>query len=271
MDLLVKPWHPSAFEVEPRMPIYKFLIENGATPDLGAAIVMNDLARVQQYVTANPQLIAQQFVCGNRIVWRPAEIAAVHGHPDILVFLAPVATAWQLDIAQDLAQALSHTFDLQVTQWLLETTHPAAPVLTDALAFACEVYQPEKLRMLLKYGAAPSASVKAKFRYDVVQNLKPSDDASRNYEMSPLLVAIGTWYGVREEAPALEECLEIVGVLREAGADVHRCYNVDIDGELLELTPLTYTQKLASLFPDKPFERVMDVLLAADAIYTELT
>ena len=79
--------------------------------------------------------------------------------------------------------------------------------------------------------------------------------------MSPLLVAIGTWYGIREAAEALDECLEVVEALLEAGGDVHRHYRVDMDGEVLELTPLTYTQKLASLFPDKPFNKVTDVLL----------
>ena len=181
MDLLVKPWHHSAFDAEPRKPFYELLVENGAVPDVGAALA------------------------------------------------------------------------------------------------------PEKVRLLLKYGADPSASLKAKFRYDVVQNLKLGDDGSRTseisplflpgtktlasetvfhtYEMSPLLVAIGTWYGVREAAAALDECLEIVEALLEAGADVHRSYRVDIDGEVLELTPLTYTQELASMFPDKPFNRIIEVLL----------
>ena len=84
--------------------------------------------------------------------------------------------------------------------------------------------------------------------------------------MSPLLVAIGTWYGVREEAPALDECLEIVKALLDAGTDLHRNYRVDIDGKILELTPLTYTEKLASLFPDKPFDKDIEVLRAVDAI-----
>lgn len=83
--------------------------------------------------------------------------------------------------------------------------------------------------------------------------------------MSPLLVAIGTWYGVREAAEALDECLEVVKTLLDAGADVHRNYRVDMDGEILELTPLTYTQKLASLFPDKPFGKIIEVLSAGDA------
>ena len=39
---------------------------------------------------------------------------------------------------------------------------------------------------------------------------------------------------------------------------------VDIDGEVLELTPLAYTRKLASMFPDKPFGRVIEVLGYAD-------
>ena len=204
------------------------------------------------------------------------------------------------------------TAALDVTERLLETTKPAASVITNALVFACEVYQPEKVRLLLKHGADPSASLKAKFRYDVVQNLKLDDDDSHTceksplflpgtktltsetlshteytiefvpklkgtktlasetlsytYEMSPLLVAIGTWYGVREAAEALDECLEIVEILLEDGADVHRSYRVDIEGEILELTPLAYTQKLASLFPDKPFDRIIEVLLAAGAI-----
>ena len=188
----------------------------------------------------------------------------------------------------------------------------SASVLTNALVFACEVYQLEKVRLLLKYGADPSASLKAKFRYDVVQNLKLGDDGSHTcersplflpgtktlaseivshteytiefvpklkgtktlvsetvshtYEMSPLLVAIGTWYGVREAAEALDECLDVVEALLEAGADVHRSYKVDIDGEVLELTPLAYTRKLASLFPDKPFDRITEVLLEAGAV-----
>ena len=87
----------------------------------------------------------------------------------------------------------------------------------------------EKVCLLLKYGADPSAPFKAKFRYDVVQNLKVGDDGSHTrersplflpgtntlasetvshtYEMSPLLVAIGTWYGVREAVEALDGVL----------------------------------------------------------------
>ena len=41
-----------------------------------------------------------------------------------------------------------------------------------------------------------------------------------------------------------------------------------MDGEILEFTPLTYTQKLASLFPDKPFERVIEVLRASENRYS---
>ncbi len=41
-----------------------------------------------------------------------------------------------------------------------------------------------------------------------------------------------------------------------------------MDGEILELTPLTYTQKLASLFPDKPFERIIEVLRASENQYS---
>ena len=77
-------------------------------------------------------------------------------------------------------------------------------------------------------------------------------------------MAIGTWYGIREAVEALDECLEVVKALLDAGADVHRRYRVDIDGEILEPTPLTYTEKLASLFPDKPFGRVIEVLSAGD-------
>lgn len=69
---------------------------------------------------------------------------------------------------------------------------------------------------------------------------------------------------MRESTPALDECLEIVEILIEAGADLHRKYRVDIDGEILELTSLTYTQKLASMFPDKSFERIMEVLREAE-------
>ena len=86
--------------------------------------------------------------------------------------------------------------------------------------------------------------------------------------MSPLLVAIGTWYGIREAVEALDECLAVVEALLEAGADVHRRYRVNMDGEVLELTPLTYTQKLASLFPDKPFERIIEVLRASENQYS---
>ena len=268
MDLLVKPWHHSAFEVEPRKPIYDLLIENGAMPDLAAAIIMDDEARVVEYIWSDPKMFEKQFVCGNQILLRPIEIAAAYGHDFILEVLCNLAAVDEVDITQDLASALTQTFDMDVTEQLLEKSKPPASVLTDALAFACEVYQPEKVRLLLKYGADPSASVKAKFRYDVVQNLKPSDNASRTYEMSPLLVAIGTWYGMRESVPALDECLEIVEALLEAGADLHRRYKVDIDGEILELTPLTYTQKLASLFPDKPFERVIEVLRASENRYS---
>jgi ankyrin repeat protein len=286
MDLLVKPWHHSAFEAEPRKPFYDLLVENGAVPDVGAALAMDDLLRAGAYVARNPQLLEQQFVCGNQIKFRPIEIAAAYGREFILSLLFTVAAAHEIDIEKDLASALTQTFALDVTEKLLETTQPAASVITNALVFACEVYQPEKVQLLLKYGADPSASLKAKFRYDVVQNLKLGDDGSwtsemsplflpgtktltsetvsHTYEMSPLLVAIGTWYGVREAAAALDECLEIVEALLEAGADVHRSYRVDIDGEVLELTPLTYTQELASMFPDKPFDRILEVLGSAD-------
>ena len=84
------------------------------------------------------------------------------------------------------------------------------------------------------------------------------------YEMSPLLVAIGTWYGLREAPEALEECLDVVKACLDAGADLHRRYKVDMGGEILELTPLAYTQKLVSLFPDKPFERIIEVLRSVD-------
>ena len=281
MDLLVKPWHHSAFESEPRKPFYDLLVENGAVPDLGAALVMNDWTRAGAYVAANPRLLEQEFVCSNRIKFRPIEIAAAYGRDFALGMLCDIATANEIDLEQDLASALTQTFALDVTERLLETTKPSASVMTNALLFACEVYQSEKVRLLLKYGADPSAPLKAKFRYDVVQNLKLGDDGSHTsemsplflpgtktlasetvshtYEMSPLLVAIGTWYGVREAPEAFDECLTVVAALLAAGADVHRNYKVDIDGEILELTPLTYTQKLASLFPDKPFDRIIEV------------
>ena len=310
MDLLVKPWHHSAFDAEPRKPFYDLLVENGAVPDVGAALAMDDWQRAGAYIARNPQLLEQQFVCGNQIKFRPIEIAAAYGREFILSLLFTVAEANGIDIEKDLASALTQTSALDVTEKLLETTQPSASVITNALIFACEVYQPEKVRLLLKYGADPSAPLKARFRYDVVQNLKLGDDGSRTCEMSPLflpgtktlaseiashteytiefvrklkgtktlafetvshtcemsplLVAIGTWYGIREAEEALDECLEIVGALLEAGADVHRSYRVDMDGEVLELTPLTYTQKLAALFPDKPFERIIEVLGSAD-------
>ena len=286
MDLLVKPWHHSAFEAEPRMSFYNLLIENGATPDLCAAIVMDDFTRITKYVADNPELLEQEFVCGNQLVCRPIGVAAAYGRDFTLKFFVYTATAQKIDIAKDLAFALTQTFNLEVTEQLLETSKPSASTLADALAFACEVYQPEKVRLLLKYGADPSASVKAKFRYDVVQNLKLRGNASHDYEMSPLflpgaktlasetvfhtyemsplLVAIGTWYGVREAAEALDECLEVVAALLDAGADLHRNYRVDMDGEIVELTPLTYTQKLAFLFPDKPFGKIIEVLLAGE-------
>lgn len=286
MDLLVKPWHHSAFDAEPRKPFYDLLVENGAVPDVGAALAMDDWQRAGADIARNPQLLEQQFVCGNQIKFRPVEIAAAYGREFILSLLFTVAAAHEIDIEKDLASALTQTFALDVTEKLLETNRPSAAVITNALVFACEVYQPEKVRLLLKYGADPSASLKAKFHYDVVQNLKLGDDGSRTsemsplflpgtktlasetvsytYEMSPLLVAIGTWYGVREAAEALDECLEIVEALLEAGADVHQRYRVDIDDEILELTPLTYTQKLAALFPDKPFDRIIEVLGSAD-------
>lgn len=255
MDLLVKPWHHSLFAAEPRMPIYNLLVENGATPDLGAAIVMNDLARVQQAVTANPQLLTQPFVCGNQIELRPVAVAAAYGRTEVLDALFSAATEMQIDIAKDVAESLVQCFSLEVTEWLLATGKLSPVSVTDALAFACEVYQPEKVRLLLKYGADPNASVRVKFRYDVVQNQKPSD-----CEMSPLFVAIGTWYGPRDGA--IDECLEIVEALIEAGTDLHRRYTVDINGEILTLTPLTYTQKLAAMFPDKPFDKVIAMLAA---------
>ena len=76
--------------------------------------------------------------------------------------------------------------------------------------------------------------------------------------MSPLLIAIGTWYGVRDGG--IDECLEIVEMLIESGADFSRTYTVDIAGEVSEITVLDYTLKLAALFPDKPFDKVIEVL-----------
>ena len=264
MDLLVKPWHHSAFDAEPRKPLYDLLVENGAVPDLAAALIMDDWTVAGGYVAANPRLLEQQFVCGNRIKFRPIEIAAAYGRGFALEMLCGIATANGIDIEKDLASALTQTFALDVTERLLETTKPSAPVLTNALVFACEVYHPEKVRLLLKYGADPSASVKAKFRYDVVQNLKLGDDGSWTCEMSPLFLPgtktlaseivshteytiefvpklkgtkntrlrnclshlrdvsapcgdRGRGMGVREAAEALDECLEIVEALLEAG------------------------------------------------------
>ena len=114
------------------------------------------------------------------------------------------------------------------------------------------------MRLLLKYGADPNARVNAKFHYDAVQNLKPSE-----YQMSPLLIAIGTWYGVRDGGIA--ECLKIVETLIESGADFSRTYTVDIAGEISDVTVLDYTRKLATLFPDKPFDKVIEVLQRDDS------
>ena len=76
--------------------------------------------------------------------------------------------------------------------------------------------------------------------------------------MSPLLITIGTWYGVRDSG--IDECLEIVEMLINSGADLRRTYTVDIAGEISEVTALDYTRKLAGLFPDKPFGKVVEVL-----------
>ena len=256
IDLLVKPWHHSLFEAETRTDIYNLLVENGATPDLGAAIVMNDLGRIQQHLAANPQLLTQPFVCGNRIALPPVAIAAAYGRTEVLDLLCAAATELSIDISKHLAESLVQTFSLEVTEWLLATRKlSSASMLTDALAFACEVYQPEKVQLLLKYGADPGAAVKVKFRYDTVQNQKPSTS-----EMSPLLIAIGTWYGPRDGA--IDECLEILKALIDAGADLQRRYQVDIDGQILPLTPLAYAQKLAAMFPDKPFDQVIALLSA---------
>ena len=157
-------------------------------PNLGAAIIMGDTARVMEYIGTDPKILEQQFVCGNRIVFRPIEIAAAYGRASILGFLCEVARAKGINIEKDLASALTQTFALDVTERLLEATKPSASVLMNALAFACEVYQPEKVCLLLKYGADPSAPLKAKFRYDVVQNLKLGDDGSHTCEMSPLFL-----------------------------------------------------------------------------------
>ena len=296
----------SAAETSPKDLLFQIL----RTPDLTQAHIQ----RVEDLLTTDPSLISVRDENGRTPIealasrglinfgkerwYRPIRqlydlfrahgaatniVAAAYGREFILGLLFAVAASHEIDIEKDLASALTQTFALDVTEKLLKTTQPSASVLTNALIFACEVYQPEKVRLLLKNGADPSASVKAKFRYDVVQNLKLGDDGSRTsersplflpgtktlasetvahtYEMSPLLVAIGTWYGLREAAEALDECLEIVEALLEAGADVHRSYRVDIDEEVLELTPLTYTQRLASLFPDKPFDRIIEVLL----------
>ncbi|MCG8623761.1 MAG: hypothetical protein MJE68_17435, partial [Proteobacteria bacterium] len=133
MDLLVKPWHHSAFDAEPRKPFYNLLVENGAVPDLGATLAMDDLGQAGAYVAANPQLLEQQFVCGNQIKFRPIEIAAAYGREFILGLLCTVAAANEIDIEKDLASALTQTFALDVTEKLLETTQPSASVITNAL------------------------------------------------------------------------------------------------------------------------------------------
>lgn len=253
MDLLTKPWHHSAFDAEPRKPIYDLLIKNGATPDLCHAIIMNDIARVTRLIEANPQLLEQRFVCGNRIKFRPLAIAAVYGRKAILELLFSAATEMQIDVQKDLNEGLYSTFNLNVTEWIIAAIKPSPKSLEKPLVFACEVYQPEKVRLLLKYGADPNARVEAKFHYDAFQNLKPSE-----YQMSPLLIAIGTWYGVRDGG--IGECLEIVEMLIESGADLCHTYTVDIAGEVSEVTALDYTRKLAVLFPHKPFDKVIEVL-----------
>ena len=105
MDLLVKPWHHSALEIEPRKPFYDLLIENGAVPDLAAAIIMDDEPRVVAYISGNPKLFEQQFVCGNQMLFRPIEIAAAYGHDFILGILCKFATEEEVDITKDLASS----------------------------------------------------------------------------------------------------------------------------------------------------------------------
>ena len=80
--------------------------------------------------------------------------------------------------------------------------------------------------------------------------------------MSPLLIAIGTWYGVRDGG--IDECLEIVEMLIESGADLCQTYTLDIAGQISEVTVFDYTRKLAALFPDKPFGKVVEVLKKYD-------
>ena len=81
--------------------------------------------------------------------------------------------------------------------------------------------------------------------------------------MSPLLIAIGTWYGVRDGG--IDECLEIVETLIENGADLSQTYTVDIAGEVSDITVLDYVRTLATLFPDKPFDEVIEVLQKYDS------
>ena len=60
-----------------------------------------------RYVARNPQLLEQQFVCGNQIKFRPIEIAAAYGREFILSLLFTVAEAHEIDIEKDLASALT--------------------------------------------------------------------------------------------------------------------------------------------------------------------
>ena len=146
-------------------------------------------------------------------------------------------------------------------EWLIArgaNVNPQPNAVYSPLVAACEVYQHAKIELLLAHGAEPNARVNANLPYDHEGNLRQSD-----CQLSPLLVAIGTWYGVR--GGAAEEPVEVVEMLISGGADLHQTCTVDIDGEILELTSLGYTRKLASLFPDRPFEKVIEVLQKYDA------
>ena len=153
------------------------------------------------------------------------------------------------------------SFGVDECEWLIARgarLNPLPGACYSPLTQASEVYQPEKVRMLLSHGADPNAPTRARFQYDMTQTLRPSEG-----EMSPLSVAIGTWYGPREETGAIDECRKVIGDLLQGGADVARNYRVEIAGDLVSLTALQFAHLLEEMFPEQGFQRIIDVFRQA--------
>ena len=260
-DTLTRPWHPSALDddaLSHRREVYDLLVRHGGEPSIGHAIVVDDIDRIGSWMDADP---ISTLGDGS-----PLNVAAEYGRLAILERLHTAARDVGVDVQPQLDHSLTHSFGDIVCEWLIAhgaNLDPLPGAAYSPLTQASEVYQPEKIQLLLSHGADPTAPTHARYQYDMTQTLRPSDG-----EMPPLFVAIGTWYGPREEVGAMGECLEIIEILIQGGADADRTYLVDLGGNLVSLTARQFARRLADMFPDQGFQEIVDLLAGPDASST---